>query len=385
MQYDVCIIGGGASGTMTAIEIARQGKKVCVIDPNEKPAKKLLATGNGKCNLTNKNMSSDFYNQNVDKYLARFGHEETIKKFQEYGLDIYADEEGRCYPLSNFAKTVQFVLCEQIEKLGVKYICAKVLDIEKNSKYEIFATDNIKLIADHVIFACGITNQSVTWLENFGVLYEKICPSLVALKTKENTKALDGQRVSDVLVTAIIGEQTKTENGEILFKDHGLSGICIFNLSAFFAKNKAFYGKIYINLLPKWSKNQIIENLKQKMGIFKNAHKMLLTLFSKELSAEILKRANIKINTEKLTNAEFERIVQVISCLEFEIIDSYSNNQVLSGGVKLDLLTNDLQSKKNNGMFFCGEICDVDGVCGGYNLQWAWTSANIVANYFKNK
>lgn len=383
MHFDVCIIGGGASGTMAAIEIARHGKKVCVVDPNEKPAKKLLATGNGRCNLTNKNMSSDFYNQNIDKFLARFGYNDTIKKFQEFGLDIYADEEGRCYPISNSAKTVQFVLCEQLEKLGVEYICAQVLDIQNVGEYEIYATNDVKIVASNIVFACGINEQSVLWLNRFGIKYEKICPSLAALKTKQNTKTLDGQRVSNVLVTAKIGTQTKVESGEILFKEHGLSGICIFNLSSFFAKNKAFLGKICVNLMQNWSKNEIIEKLKYKMNIFENAHKMLLSLFSKELSVEILKRADVKIESSKLTDIEYEKIADVICCLEFDVVDAYVNNQVLSGGVKLDELTETLQSKANKNMFFCGEICDVDGVCGGYNLQWAWTSANIVANAIK--
>ena len=109
-NYDVCIVGAGASGTLASILLAEKGQSVCILDKFEKPAKKLLITGNGRCNITNKNMDSSFYNQNIDSFLNRFDEQDTLALFQKFGLDIYFDEEGRAYPISNSDKTVQHVL-----------------------------------------------------------------------------------------------------------------------------------------------------------------------------------------------------------------------------------------------------------------------------------
>ena len=399
-KFDVCVVGGGASGSLCSILLAKSGKKVALIDKFDSPAKKLLVTGNGRCNITNVNMNSSFFNQNIDQYLNRFSSKDTLEQFKTFGLDIYADSEGRCYPLSNSAKTVQFVLQNQMEKFGVHFVLAEVTNVEKFANgYQVFysnkkITNNQecileeKISAEKLVFACGINEFSANQLKKFNIEYVEPTPSLVALKTKQNTKRLDGERLSNVLVRAMSidksGVQVLAEQyGEVLFKDQGLSGICIFNLSSNFAKNHSFVGKISINLLPNLKEDEIFENLKSKLSIFSNAHNLLKSLFSKELSFEILKRTNVLLDEKYLSDKTLNDIVYVIQNFDFDVVGTYSNNQVLSGGVKLDALTSDLESPKNKNLYFCGEICDVDGICGGYNLQWAWTSANIVADSIK--
>lgn len=406
-KFEVCIVGGGASGSMLAVLLAQKGIKVCVIDSFDAPAKKLLVTGNGKCNITNKNMSSDFYNQNIDVYLNEFGYKQAMETFARFGLDIYADEMGRCYPISNTAKTVQFVFQNQFNKLGIEYVSANVTDIKKiardkldnaccepdkicqnvgfddvcnNYFFEVEAVDK-KIYADKLALACGINDFSKHVCEKFNVNIIKTCHSLVALKTKQNTKKLDGKRISNVSVTATCAGESATEVGELLFKDAGLSGICIFNLSALFAKNKTFDGKISINLLKNWSKKQIIEKINKKLSIFDYVHEALESMFFKELAMEILKRSEIKSDmlSKNLSNQQIEKIVLNITNLEFDVCGAYQNHQVISGGVDLRCLTQNLESCQNKNLYFCGEICDVDAVCGGYNLQWAWTSAYIVS------
>ena len=383
-KFDVCVIGAGASGSLLAILLAKGGKKVCIVDRFDVPAKKILVTGNGRCNITNTNMSSEFYNQNIDAYLSQFGYEDAKNQFAEFGLDIYADEMGRCYPISNSAKTVQFILNHHIQQNNVHFVNAEVLDVEKlqkmNADFEYSVICNQQnIVADKIVFACGINNFSIAMLNKFGIKYKNVLPSLVALKTKQITKRLEGERISDVQVTAEIGDKKAAQVGEVLFKDKGLSGISIFNISAFFAKNGAYNGKIFINLLPKWQKNEISQKINANMSIFKNVHNSLRCMFSKELSSEILRRADISKDNVFLTAKEVETIAQIVSNFEFDVIGAYLNNQVQSGGVCLEGLTSHLQSKSNVNMYFCGEICDVDGICGGYNLQWAWTSANLVA------
>ena len=385
-NYDVCIIGAGASGSLASILLAQKGFSVCVLDKFEKPAKKLLVTGNGKCNITNKNLSSEFYNQNIDIFLNQFDYQDTIKLFKSFGLDIYADEEGRCYPISNSAKSVQTILINQMQKNNVNFLPnTQVYDIKKNkSSYNIFC-DNNALTCNNIIFACGLNDFSITMLKNFEIKTKKILPSLCALKTQQNTKILNGVRVSNVQVTANCDNLIMVQNGEVLFKDNGLSGICIFNLSALFAKNKRFEGKICINLLKNYSKTQIFKMISEKLYIFEDMQMLLESMFDPKVAKYILAESKINQETKYIDNQKINAIVDNIVNLQFNVTDCYNNNQVFSGGVDLSELTQDLQSKTYKGMYFCGEICDVDGICGGYNLQWAWTSANIVAkNLQKN-
>lgn len=383
-KYDVCIVGSGASGSMLAILLAQKNIKVCVVDKFDLPAKKLLVTGNGKCNITNKNISSAFYNQNIDEFLKEYEYEDTLKTFEDFGLDIYADEEGRCYPVSNSAKTVQFVLINQFKKYSIDYLAGEVLDVNVDKKQNEYVVDVIdrKIYAKKIVFACGINNFSLSMCKKFGVDVVDCQPSLVALKTKQSTKLLDGKRLSDVLVTATCEKETKAEVGEVLFKSGGLSGICIFNLSSLFARNKNFSGKIAINLLKNSKKSEIFNKIYAKLHIFANIMEVLESMFIKEIALEILNQSGVDKEklTAKITKADIEKIVQSITNLSFDVCGAYDNNQVVSGGVDLKDLTPNLESTLNKNMYFCGEICDVDGICGGYNLQWAWTSAYVVSN-----
>ena len=382
-NYDICVIGAGASGALASILLSEKGLKVCIVDKFDKPAKKLLVTGNGRCNITNKNMSSSFYNQNIDDFLHVFDYKDTMKLFKKFGLEIYFDDEDRAYPISNSAKTVQHVLINQINNLKIDFFgetTVKDIDCE-NDKY-LIKTDKLDILAKKVIMACGVNEFSQNILKKFDIQCNKIMPSLVALKTKQNTKKLDGIRVFNVLVKAKIGDEEKSEIGEILFKEHGLSGICIFNLSSCFAKNKRFEGKISVNLQKKYSKSQLFDLLHEKVNIFEDVQSLLESMFLSQLSKEILTRSNIPFEkpSKSLSKQEIECLVENITNMEFDVVDCYDNNQVFSGGVDLVCLTQSLESKNQNGLYFCGELCDIDGVCGGYNLQWAWTSAFVVAN-----
>ena len=387
-NFDVCIVGGGASGSVAAILLAQKKVSVCVVDKFDKPAKKLLVTGNGKCNITNENVNSTFYNQNIDAFLKRFDNISAINFFKSIGVDIYKDDEGRCYPISNSAKTVQHCLINQFQKLGITFLGERVAsNIEKENDFFVVDTDKEKIQCKKVIFAWGINEFLKNILKDFNIKCSEKMPSLVALKTKQSTKKLDGIRVSNAKVEAFCNGQKAVEVGEILFKDCGLSGICIFNLSAIFARNKRFKGKISINLLKNYTKSQIFDLISEKMNIFENMQSLMESMFVKELAKEILNRANIKfdLSCEALNKTQIEGIIYAITNFNFDVVGHYDNNQVVSGGVELYELADSLESKNNVGIYFCGEICNVDGVCGGYNLQWAWTSAYIAANDIVNK
>lgn len=373
-SYDVIILGCGASGTMCAV--STKAKKIAVVDFSNKVAKKLLLTGNGRCNLTNLNVDSSAYNVKIDDYLKRFDNTKTLEFFENIGLEHYADEEGRVYPISNSAKSVVDVLNEKMNNADL-YLGEKIVSVCKNSDEFIVKTDKSELKAKKLVVTTG--GNSTKILNDLNVPYKKFIPSLVALKSK-NTRDLNGVKVSNVLVKAKCKNISKKEIGEVLFKEDGLSGIVIFNLSSLFAREGDFSGEIEIDLLPKFSEKKLFEKLNQRKKLGLRGDKFFFGMFQNAVANEIFKQA--KVNTNKnskdFTDVEIERICEKVKGLNFEVCGHYDNNQVFSGGVELNDLTENLESKKIKNLFFCGEIVDVDGVCGGFNLQWAWTSGHIV-------
>ncbi len=379
-----CIIGGGASALMCAC-FARGD--VTIFEKAEKCGKKILATGNGRCNLTNKNMNGYSYNVNISEYIKRFNVEQTLSFFNSIGLETYFDEEGRCYPVSNTATSVLSVLKNYIQtKKNIKINSEKcVKNIKFNEKsYIIEFEDGNFDIFDKVIVATGKdTNLSV--FDKFNIKYKKFVPSLCSLKTEKH-KNLSGVRVSDVCVYC--EKLNFKEKGEILFKDDGISGIVIFNLSAHMARLNNYCHSIYIDFLP----NVDITTLKQKLMQRKNkfinfnADNFLTGFFHKELNFELLKRCNINLNkpVANLNEKNMDVLCTQIKEFSLKTFGAFDNNQVCSGGIELKDLNENLESKNNKGLYFIGEVCDVDGVCGGYNLQWAWTSGKIVGENLWN-
>ena len=367
-MYDAIIIGGGASGVMCAIVASERKKKILLIDSDIYPAKKLMLTGNGRCNLTNINMSSDYFNQNIDDFFSRFGEKDALRFFEKLGLVTYVDEEGRVYPYSRSARSVVDVLNAKLKgnKVEVK-TCEKVMALDrKNDMFEV-TTDKGKYLSEKVVVATG------TFLENKflkGLGFSEFRPSLCALKS-ESTKKLSGIRLSDVEVTAKCNGKMKKDKGEVLFKDDGLSGIVIFNISSIFARENSYNGEISLNLMPNYTKPNlkamITSRLNDGIDLFKG-------WFQDEVASLILKKAKV----EKINKSSIDKIVDAITDMRFEIKGFYPNNQIFAGGISLDDLTKNLESKSINGLYFTGEVIDVDGECGGYNLQWAWTSGFVV-------
>ncbi len=374
-NFDAIIVGGGASGMMCAC--SAKGKKIAIVDSATKPAKKIMVTGNGRCNLTNLEITSDAYNQNIDRFLSRFGWNETSKFFSELGLVTYADDEGRVYPLSNSAKSVVDVL-EYGAKGLTFFLGEKVEKIEKGNGQFCVVVNGKTLMAKKLVIATG--GNSIEILDMLGVRYKKFVPSLVSLQSK-GTRDLNGVRVSNVLVTATnsFGE-TKSERGEVLFRENGLSGIVVFNLSTLFSRRDNFTGSMLIDLLPDISKKDVENLIKKRTALGTSLDKIFVGLFSNAVANEIFKQTKINTNTSCVTLKEkdISLLANAIKGLRFEVCGHLDNNQVHSGGVSLEDLDENLMHKNVRGLYFVGEVCDVDGVCGGYNLQWAWTSGHIV-------
>lgn len=375
-KFDALILGGGASGIISAIKLAMRNKRVAIIEKGFVVGKKLLVTGNGRCNLTNMMMNSEFYNEDINLYLKKFDEKDTLMFFKDLGLLSVVDEEKRVYPFSNSAKSVLEVLTNKLNELKVKkFEDEEVLEISKEKCFGV-KTNKAKYVAEKIVVATGgKTNLAI--FENMGIKVKNFAPSLVALKT-ESTKRLNGVKVSNVLVTATCGKISKQEKGEVLFKESGLSGIVVFNLSSIFARRDNYVGEIALDLMPNFTEEEVLYLLKTRKNLAGN---ILEGIFARELYMELFDRLKLDNKpASKMTDKELAMLSKIIKHLKFKVCGYYDNSQVSSGGVLLDELTEKLESKKVKGLYFTGEVIDVDGVCGGYNLQWAWTSGAIVGD-----
>lgn len=375
-KYDSIIIGSGASGCMCAL--TTKNKSVALIDNNNVVAKKILVTGNGKCNLTNLNTNSTRYNTNIDKFLNKFGVTDTLNFFKSYGLETYADEDNRVYPISNSAKSVLDILEHNLKNKVDTYLNSNVTSIEKTTTGFKVYTDNDVFESNKLVIATG-GNSIVNALTQLNIKFDNFTPSLVALKTN-STKALTNVRLSNVKVTATSNNKTMVDCGEVLFKDSGVSGIVVFNLSTLFARTQNYNGSISIDILPNIETSKLIEMLTERKKLNVVVSKFFVGLFQNQVAEEIFKQSkvNTNLNSTKLTNADIEDLANTIKNLTFTVNGCYDNNQVYCGGVNLNGLTDNLEYIDIPNLYFTGEICNVDGECGGYNLQWAWTSGHIV-------
>ncbi len=382
-HFEIIIIGGGASAILTALSCPADRGAVAIIDDNIFIGKKLLATGNGRCNLTNVKMNSAFFNQNIDNFLEKFNAQNAIEFFNNIGLVTTTDECGRVYPFSNNAKSVVDILQSKlIEKNISQFSSHKVTNItQNNGKFFITAlaeNSSQNFSCNKLVLATG-GNTLRDIITNFGISYVPPTPSLCALKTAQNTKHLSGVRVSNVRIFLLDNNAKKLreEYGEILFKDHGISGIATMNISTFFARNHDFSGKFYVDFVPKMSEKSLIFTLFSRKILPGN---LLIGFLHDLVAKEIYTRLKLNFNAPNstLTDQNICDIAHQMKQLEFTVTAPYDNAQVHSGGVNLDELDDNLQSKKIRNLYFCGELINIDGESGGYNLQWAWTSGHIV-------
>ncbi len=373
--FDVIILGAGASGMMCASTI--KGKKVAVVDQAKNAAKKIMATGNGRCNLGNNSISSKFYNRNIDSFLKQFSEIETAKFFSDLGLVTYVDDEGRIYPISNSAKSVMDILEYGARKASF-FLGERIKNIKKEGTSFVVNLETKIITSPKIVVATGGGSGEI--LKMLKVPYKEFVPSLVSLKSKQ-TRDLNGTRVSNVLVKATNAfGKTRSEKGEVLFRENGLSGIVIFNLSTLYARSGRFEGKVEIDLLPDVSEKGLKEILQKRKSLESRLDKFFVGMFANSVANEIFKQSKLNTNAPCATLKENEILIlaKTIKNMQFNVCGALDNNQVFSGGVPLEDLDENLMHKNLQGAYFVGEICDVDGVCGGYNLQWAWTSGHIV-------
>ena len=398
MKTEIAVIGGGASGMMAAITARKSGKEVVILERKDRILKKVLITGNGRCNITNVNADiSNYFGKNissVENILNSFNPQDTMDFFNGLGIMCNEENRGKVYPLSGQASSVVDALRFEAERLGVRIETEfYVRKIEKEGfKFKIYSEDRKKIEAGRVIIAAG--GQSYPELGSNGSGFElakelghsvtKLSPSIVQLKSeKHQVKGLQGIK-TDVAVTAY-GDNKKicTYDGELLFTDYGISGNVVFNISFVMPlyKNVEFE----IDFMEKFDYNELYEILKErkKMMSHLTMENYFNGMINKKLGQFLSKVSGIeKLSkpVKDLNDSEIRKLCTVLKKYRIKILDTtgFRNAQVTAGGVSLDEVNSEtLESRIVKGLYFSGEVLDVYGECGGFNLQWAWASGYI--------
>ncbi len=398
MKTEIAVIGGGASGMMAAITARKSGKEVIILERKDRILKKVLITGNGRCNITNVNANiSNYFGKNissVENILNSFNPQDTMDFFNGLGIICNEENRGKVYPLSGQASSVVDALRFEAERLGIRIETEfYVRKIEKEGfKFKIYSEDRKKIEAGRVIIAAG--GQSYPELGSNGSGFElakelghsvtRLSPSIVQLKTEKNqVKGLQGIK-TDAAVTAY-GDNKKicTYDGELLFTDYGISGNVVFNISFVMPlyKNVEFE----IDFMEKFDYNELYEILKERKKIM--SHLTMENYFNgminKKLGQFLSKVSGIeKLSkpVKDLNDSEIRKLCTVLKKYRVKILDTtgFKNAQITAGGVSLDEVNPEtLESKIVKGLYFSGEVLDVYGECGGFNLQWAWASGYI--------
>ena len=382
------IIGASGGGLLAAIMVKKrhQQDEVVVFERSDKPGRKLNATGNGHANIFNLQMAGQFYNHPsfVDGLLQEFPVSQLLSFFSEIGIATL-NKGDLVYPLSYAAKTYTETLFAIAKSLGVEfYFNTKVADIRFGNKPTLVSQEGREFVCDKLILSSGGKSQSnlgsdgsvLEILQRRGIKIRPLQPSLCPLKTKEKTKALSGVRHSAEICLFKEGKCLYQENGEILYKDDGLSGIAIFNASAFIARGGGTGYQVSLDFFPEYREDELVAMLLKAQ---KNlGPKFLYSLLEAKFADEILKN----IGKTQSKEQQIAQIAHFLKQAKYEITGLYGfdASQVSSGGVELSELNADLALKREPSIFLIGEILDIDGLCGGFNLGWALLSAMKVAS-----
>ena len=392
---NVLIIGGGAGGMMAALTAAEQGHRVTLLERQARVGRKLLSTGNGRCNLTNYNASPSHYHGGegfCDYALSAFGVAETLQFFASLGLLTTAEDSGRVYPMSNMAGSVLDVLRYALEQKHINLQTSQVVTgLKKSGSVFTVKTETNTYTADAVILAAGGcaggklggVMDGYQLAKLLGHHRTSLYPSLVQIKTEPvYPRALKGVK-ADCRITIRRGREILAQNsGEILFTEYGVSGPAIFDLSRAVSTGGEnliceldFFPALSDEALAGWMDTRRTNMANHEAGT------LLIGSVHSRLGQMIVKSAgftNQLVST--LSDGDIAQILRQMRHFALPItgVCGFDQAQVTAGGLRCDEFDpHTMQSRLVSGFYACGEVLDIDGDCGGYNLQWAWSSGHL--------
>ncbi len=402
-NFELIVVGGGASGLMAAISAARLGTDVAILDHHAVSGKKLLATGNGKCNFTNQMQGSGCYRCDdpafVLQVLEQFSVSDTLRFFEKSGVPA-RERQGYYYPRSGQASAVRDALIMEIRRLKIPvYNEIGIRDIQKKKKQFVFDTKSGDFTAPACILAAGGKASPKTGSDGSGYIYaknlghtiHKPLPALVPLVSGESwLRETAGVRCDASVALLVNGEQAAADTGEVQMTDYGISGIPVFQVSRYAsaALEKGCKVAAVLDFVPEYSKTdlkKLLSDWLMSSGIEKSWEELLSGLVNRKISAMICRKLKLPQTAaakqpQKQRQNQTEQVVGQLKQTQVSITKtkSFEQAQATCGGISVnEIYPNDLQSKLVPGLFFAGEIIDVDGICGGYNLQWAWSSGYV--------
>lgn len=396
----IIVIGAGAAGLVSAIWASRGGARVILLEHTDRVGKKILVTGNGHCNFTNQEMRADCFRGGsrrwVQNVLERFGQPETLEFFRSLGI-VPTEKNGYFYPASGQATAILDALrCEIVHQNVNVYTNVEIKCIKKwKGQFVVEQSNGEKIAADALILACGSKAAKKTgsdgsgyeFAKKFGHSIEPVLPALTCLRTKGTfLKQWAGVRTQGEIRVMVDGKLWEKDRGELQLTDYGVSGIPTFQVSRY-ASLGLFQRKqvvVSLDFLPNYDEKEtlsflqerkkLLSHLSMEEGLEGMFHKKLVGIFLKEAGISPVKRwsavrfEELKCLAGKIKNIELE----VTGTGDFE------QAQVCAGGVSVkEINPETMESKLVSGLYFAGEMIDIDGICGGYNLQFAWSSGSI--------
>lgn len=400
MHTDCIILGGGAAGLTAAAALATSGLRVTVVERLDRVGKKILSTGNGRCNLSNADMRAGLYTPNdafVQRVYETTPPEDVLAFFDQLGL-MTATEDGRIYPRSMMAASVLDVLRIGCESRNITLRTGEAAvsvapsrrggwSVQLQSGEGLFAPAVLCAMGGSAAPGMGTDGSGVRLLTALGHRSSPLCPALVQMKcTHPALRSLKGIRVQAQLSLLVNGKASAEETGELLFQDYGVSGVCVFQLSRF--ASRAFVKKesvqLCVNLLPEVPNayTWLGERIAVRPSI--SAGHLFTGVVHRLLAQALLKEAGIAPDTpvSTLSARDIQRLANAIGqfTLTVDGTQGFSQAQVTAGGILTDeVVPETMQSRQFDGLYLAGEVLDVDGPCGGYNLHFAFASALTAA------
>ena len=403
MEYNTIIIGGGAAGLFCAASLQTECGKVLLLERGERLGKKLSSTGNGQGNVTNLSVGKTDYfsfsktgNQRVQSLLSRYGRQRLVSFLEGLGGLFCADDRGRVYPTGRQASAITDLLRFEVERKGVEVrLSAFVKCVKRQDEGYLVVADTPegerRFFARNVVLCTGgkaaknfgTDGNGYALARAFSHTVTRLYPALVQLKTDtKHIKTLKGIRCNGAVVTASVdGREVGRAKGDVIFTDYGVSGDAVFRISSFVtAVAESGTASLFIDLLPEISYEKLYAVLEEKRKNFP-------TLAESELLCGIL---NNQVGRAVMKRCGGKSLAEVAACVKaFSLTVTgtlgFDYAQVTKGGVCFDEVTDGMESVYASGLYLIGEIVDVDGECGGYNLQWAYTSACACAEQINGK
>lgn len=402
-NFPLAIIGAGASGLLSSIVLARAGFKVFVYEKNTKIGRKILATGNGKCNISNQNISLSNFNstniQFVEYSLKQFNYQKFTQFFEKLGLDLVVGEKTRVYPNSLQASSVVDLLVYEAKRLGVEFILDTQIEkinfiddrfiLEYNNQTKQFQKVIVST-GTKAMSKLGSCDSGYLFAQDFGHTIIPPFASLVQL-CSDNKRIYDlsGVKIDGKASLEIDGQLVSSATADILFTKYGLSGNAILDISreASYALSIGSKVVVVLDIFPTISKDKLISKLTKRVqnSNEKDKYFWLEGLINKKLIGFLIDNCGInkhKNKANELNKKDIMSLVYFMKNMKININDTkgFDTAEISAGGVDVyEIESKTMQSRLQKGLYFTGEILDVDGQCGGYNLHWAWASGFVCA------